>query len=141
MEEIVIPVIGILLPALIVGTVLGIRHLAQRREMAHKERMRALEMGFVPHEQGQMWKALTCTFIGAGVPTASFAFAWLASLTSHGRLDEAWPIALVVSIVSVVSGGRLARTLFSPSSVNVPRTSETKPIFDPDTYDVAGRRG
>ncbi len=139
----VVPLAGIMLPALIVGTVLTIKHLRRSREMTHRERMEAIRMGIAPDPGGHAWRALTCSSIGAGVPAAAFLTAWLTNLTSSRQHEEAWVAAFVVGIVAVVSGGRLARALFTSPAQQVLTSQDTaaKVTMDPDLYDVVGRRG
>lgn len=147
-----IPIVAIVMPLGIVATVLTTKRLAESRRMRHQERMRAMEMGLSPYSAGNGWKALTCAAIGAGVPIACFFFAWLDAVTTHRRADEAWFGATVLSVIAVVSGGRLARTLFQgPAHVPAPQPNANaaayhqahhgKPAFDPDSYDVVGARG
>jgi hypothetical protein len=146
MSEALIPIAGITLPAVIVGTVMTVKHLGRSREMAHRERMEALRMGIAPDVGGHAWRAMTCSAIGAGVPAISFFMAWLANLTTRVH-EEAWLAAFVVSLVAVVSGGRLARALFTPPSQGTPgpyvahANGHHKSQVDPDLYDVVGRRG
>lgn len=149
--EALIPLAAMGLPLAIIGTVMITKNMARNRELAHMERMQALKMGVAPHAGGHAWKALACSSIGAGVPIASFFAAWMASLTTRGSHEEVWVAACVVSLVAVVTGGRLARTLFGaagePTAPAYPYQypQETayagKPQGDPDMYDVAGRRG
>ena len=44
-EAVLIPIIGMMIPMVVVPTVLLVRYLRLRREMLHRERMRALELG------------------------------------------------------------------------------------------------
>lgn len=146
--SVMIPISAMAVPVAIVGTVLITKHLARSRELAHIERMEAMRTGNPLHGGGHVWKAIACSAIGAGVPIASFFTVWLSNLTTRGSHEEAWVAACVVSLVAVVSGGRLARSLFSQTPLP-PSTAyyhheaayAGKPHADPDLYDVAGRRG
>jgi hypothetical protein len=139
MDPIVIPIAGIMLPMVLVPSIIAMKHAHRRREWEHAERMKALEMGLpLPGKEG--WSALVCTSIGAGVPIAALIAALIGS---QGHESEAaWAAAGMVGLGGVISGSTLATRLF-PSRR---RTKEVDlhakpPEFDPDAYDVVGRRG
>ena len=121
------------------------RNAHRRREWEHAERMRTLEMGLpVAAREDSAWpKALVCTAIGFGVPFISFVFISFA----HGRpgaADELWIVPALVSGASVIASAILTGYLFQKAPVSTPErltASTPKPEFDPDAYDVAGRRG
>ena len=124
---------------------LVMRNTQRKREWDHAERMRMLEMGFpVAARDEAVWpKAMICTTIGFGVPFFSFVFI----SNAHGRPgapDELWIVPALVSGASVLSSAILAGNLFSRSPMPTPAqpiAAAPKPEFDPDAYDVAGRRG
>jgi hypothetical protein len=142
MEHVLIPIAGMAIPIIIVPTVLAMKHVRQKREWEHLERIRALELG-QPVPGSEVSRAVVAGVIGAGVPIGSFLFAWLASMTSH--VDESvWAGASIVGIGGVIGGVLLAKQLLG---TRAPATSEPtslangKPVVDPDAYDIAGRRG
>ena len=140
-----IPLSAILMPIVLVPTILILRHIGRRREWEHKERMRALELGLAPPGDDS-WRAKVCIAIGAAVPLGGFFLAWLAS--PEGRASgDLWGVAGTVGGLAVVSGSMLAVRLLPPrdrSDADGPRESVAagkRHAFDPDAYDVAGRRG
>jgi hypothetical protein len=143
-DEIAIPIVAILMPLALVPTILAMKHRHRRREWEHLERMKALEMGH-PLSVAHPWPAaLAAISIGLGAPFAAFLFSWLAVETAHVD-PEVFIGATVVGLAGVVSGARLASRLLPARSMAEapPLTAQRngKPAFDPDTYDVVGRRG
>lgn len=142
-----IPIVAILMPAVLVPSILALKFRQRRREWEHNERMRSLELG-MPLVQAQPWPAAAVAIaLGLGTPAAAFLISWLAVLTA--RVDsEIFIGTVVVALAGVVSGARLALKLipagmtFRPAGP-LPReaASHPKPSFDPDTFDVVGRRG
>jgi hypothetical protein len=137
----IIPIFALAIPMVIVPTSLVLRHLRERRQWQHVERLKALEMGrSLPGHD--IWVAKAATAIGAVMPVGVFGVAWLASQTSRSG-EEAWVAATVVGLTGVVSGSRLARRLLDQPRVvsNGPsHLANGKPQFDPEGYDFAGRR-
>ena len=143
MDPVAIPVVAMLIPIVVVPTAMVLKQQRRKREYEHQERMKALEMGHLL-PVGHAWSAFAVTAIGAGVPIGAFLFAWLASLTNHAA-DEVWPVAGVVGLAGVGGGVYLAKRVLGFRD-NRPAPREVafgngKPAFDPDAYDVAGRRG
>jgi len=121
------------------------RNAQRKREWDHAERMRMLEMGLpVAARDDAIWpKSLICIAIGFGVPFYSFVFVSIAH-ARPGAPDELWLVPALVSGASVVSSAILAGYLFYRPAESTPErltASAPKPEFDPDAYDVAGRRG
>jgi hypothetical protein len=142
-EDILIPIVGMMIPIVIVPTVLTLKHLQRKQETQHKERLRALELGRVM-PTSNFWPSLAAISIGAVVPIGSFLIAWMATMT-HAAGDEAILAAMIVAIVAVVQGSRLALRMMdasrraeeeAPSYLN-----QQKPFHDPDSIDVVSRRG
>ena len=142
-----IPILGILMPVVLVPMIMLLKHRTLQREWQHKERMRAIEMG-IP--AGAIAGGGVGA-IGAGVPIASVIAAAVTSLayqpTSSG--DEvpvfaiAWGLAFFISILGMGSALVLAhiqgRARNHAESLHAMR--EGKPSFDPDAYDVVSSRG
>jgi hypothetical protein len=145
-DEMIIPIVAILMPLVLVPSVIALKHRQRRREFEHRERMRSLELG-VPLVQAQPWPAAAVAIaLGLGAPASAFLFSWLAVLTA--RTDsEIFIGATFVGLAGVLSGARLALrlipagTAFRPSGTPAHAASNGKPSFDPDTFDVVGRRG
>jgi hypothetical protein len=140
-----------LLPLLIALVVTSTRAERRRCDREHAERMRLLEAGLPVTERVRSdWaRASVCLGIGLGVPVVAFAFTWL-GYGDHSP-DELWIAPVVVSVASVLCGAALTAYLFregagsnreagrGPAALAKGRAA--KPAFDPDAYDVAGRRG
>jgi hypothetical protein len=143
MNEVLIPLAGIALPIILVPSILALRHQQRRREMEHLERMKALEMGHMP-PMGHAWSSLAIAAVGAGVPIAGFAFAWLANLGSRAQ-EGAWITAMFVGVAGIVGGVKLSKRLSAPLATDSAPPADVlangKPVEDPDAYDVVGRRG
>ena len=138
--EIVVPLAGIALPAFLVPLILAFRQGSKKREFAHMERMRALEMGQpVPGES--LWpQAFTCAMIGAGVPIGAFLFTFLAAVNMPSLTGEVWMAPGVVSCFALMASAGLAKTLFHPTK-DTKGKAQAKLQMDPDAYDVVGSRG
>ena len=129
-----------------IGTAYWIVRAHRRREMEHIERIKALELGIVPHPAGLTWPAAAaCIAIGAGVPIGSFAVCWLASLTAQVP-GGIWVAPVFVSFSAIEAARKVAyRSLDPKSGARWPASTSSattgKPQFDPDAYDVVGSRG
>jgi hypothetical protein len=141
-----IPIIGILMPIVLVPIIIILKQRSLRREWEHKERMKAMEMGVAPPPAGGGVLA-----IGAGVPIASVIAAAVTSLAhelSSARDEEvpifaiAWGIAFMISVLGMVSGLILARMegRARKESESLYAMGHGKPSFDPDAYDVVSSR-
>ncbi|GIW86109.1 MAG: hypothetical protein KatS3mg108_0433 [Isosphaeraceae bacterium] len=150
----------------ITPALIGLYHQARRqRELAHKERLRALELG-MPLPGAVPWPALMVILIGAGVPIAALAAALLATaigprapqsadpviLTIWSRQNPptayygvVWGSAAGVGITAVIAGTLLAWRLMNaqrPSDRLADPTYAAKPeLLDPDAFDTVSRRG
>jgi hypothetical protein len=144
-DALAIPIVAILMPLVLVPTVQVLKHRQRRREWDHLERMKALEMGH-PLSVAHPWPAaLAAIAIGLGAPFGAFLFSWLAVETAHVD-SEVFIGATFVGLAGVVSGARLAGRLMLTRPAAEPAAHANaerngKPVFDPDTYDVVGRRG
>ena len=140
-------IVAILMPLVLVPAIMVLKHRHRRREWEHQERMRSLELG-VPLVQAQPWPAAAVAIaLGLGTPAAAFLFSWLAVLTARAE-SEVFIAAMFVGLAGVVGGARLALRLIPAGTTLRPSeppsraaAPEGKPSFDPDTFDVAGRRG
>lgn len=127
-----------------VPVVAGVFYALRVRGLEHLERMRAIELGQSLPGEGEdcTWTpAKLCLAIGLGVPVGVFGVVWLASQAAHVG-SEAWQAAGFVGVAGVVCGTVLALRL--PGSRNrqtFSNVANSKPVQDPDTYDVAGQRG
>lgn len=144
MDEMMIPMMALTIPIVVAPAAMLFKHLGKKREMEHRERMKALEMG-LPATGGYAWPALVCIAIGAGVPVGTFLLAWLVMLTTHID-EEALAVPCVVGVVAVVSGVRLAGKILTrrqhEPELPLIEVDRAKPhSYDPDAYDVVGRRG
>ena len=124
---------------LFVGPIIyfGIKHENHKREMEHAERMRAIECGY-PLD-GDL-KQNPAVALGVGVPAIAFGLAMGATFFNAGLY--AWPAAGAASVAAVICGTVLAlkRPVVSPR--DLPSSlANGKLVGDPDTFDVAGRRG
>ncbi|MFO0890278.1 MAG: hypothetical protein U0790_14195 [Isosphaeraceae bacterium] len=146
-EGLVIPLAGIMLPIVLVPTILTLKHRHQKRQWLHQERLRALELGLPTADLEPRVGAGSVTAIGAGVPLATVAAAFLATTSIPYGVEEFLPLMAVVwgcafmiccgaFMTSVVLGIMLMR-----SRKPVDAQSATKPAFDPDAYDVVSMRG
>ena len=146
MNALLIPMLGILVPIIIVPTALGLKHARLVRELEHAERMKALEVGRTLPRDEPFWSpAKVCVAIGAGVPVGSMMTAWMAS-ESLGYKDEIWGMSTGVALVSVVCGSVLASKHFkhraeAEALASSPARYAAKAHHDADAFDVVGTRG
>ncbi len=134
MSVLIIPVLGILLPIVIVPMALLAKFKTKQRELEHAERMRALDMGrTLPQDEpwtspGKMAMALV-----AGVPTIAMGVAWMTTLQT-GYHEDVWMACMAVSVTAIISGSVLAFKHFFGAR----QTTEhfyAKPHVDPETAD------
>jgi hypothetical protein len=144
MDAIIIPVLGIMVPIVIVPTVLGIRHARQVRELEHKERMKALELGrSLPGDEPWSSPARISLAIAAGVPIGVFFCAWMATQAT-GFKQDIWMTSMVTSMTAVISGSILAGKHFTQRAAAeaAAQAAYGKPeMHDADAFDVVGSRG
>src|SRR4051794_24667652 len=145
MDSVMIPIVALLIPIVVVPAALLARLAQRSREMAHVERMKALELGRdLSGEGAGRTLARIAAKIGAGVPTFALGFAYLASLTLDRRDAEMVLVAAgIIGFSAVVCGGLLAllslKLLCRPHHASHEYASAVhKPAFDPDAYDHVG---
>jgi hypothetical protein len=150
-DPLLIPILGILMPLVLVPMVLVLKHRHSRREWEHKERMKAMEIR-LPTPPGQLpGKGTAIAFIGGGVPIASVITALLAGTTLGESVPPqdaiavhgiAWGCAVLISLAALATSLIMAFMFRKPA--NEPATAEPelngKPAFDPDAYDVVSSR-
>jgi hypothetical protein len=143
MDPLIIPIVGMLIPIIIVPTALGIKHAKLLREVEHAERMRAMELGQTLPGDQSLTPGSVAVFIGAGVPIAAMVIAWMAGRSIHeeGPLEAIWMTAGMVGLGGVICGTVLGAQQFSKRDQAAAVSAEEKLAFDPDAYDVVGRRG
>jgi len=143
MDAIAIPIMALLIPIIIVPTALGIKHARFLREVEHAERMRAMELGRTLAGDESWSPASVAVLIGAGVPIASMVIAFMAGKSFHdaGQIEAMWRTASMVGLGGVICGTVLASQHFSRRDQAVVVSRDEKPAFDPDAFDVVGRRG
>jgi hypothetical protein len=148
-HEIAVPIMGIMLPLILVPTILRMKFAHRRREWALKERMRAMELGLAPPVEpaATVWPAMAAIAIGAGVPIAAMVFAWLAKFTAHAS-DEVYAAAGGVGIAGIICGSMLAGQIAGTCGKKKARPQAdrspgfAKPAqYDPDAYDTVSQRG
>ena len=137
----VVPIVGMMIPMVIVPTVLILKHARRERELEHAERMKALELGrTLPQDESWWSPARICVMLGAGVPLGVFLCAWVAT-ESLGVHDVIWYAATVVGFGGVVSGSFLGARYFQYAREQAEIARVAKPVPDADAFDFAGRRG
>lgn len=150
MDPTVIPVMGMLIPIVVVPTALAFRHARRVKDQQHAERMRALELGRNWSDEQTWWQpARLCAGITMGVPLGCLALAWFAAESSGWRHEEVWIFSGMIGLASVISGSMLTRqhlaarerSLQHAASIESARLAGKEPMYDPDLYDVVGRRG
>ena len=152
MDPLIIPIVGILMPLLLVPTILVLKHRHKRREWEHLEKMRAMNG---PHPLTQLggWAGTgAVAAIGGGVPMVAVMGALVTSLNWEPMIPGdfsvpavAWGSAVLISagglFTSYVLAHLQARTQRQIDSAAVAERHAEKPVFDPDTFDVVGSRG
>jgi hypothetical protein len=131
---------------LAIAVVAGTLQEQKKAALAHDERLKRLSLGLNDPPSQNGWPlAFTAVALGLGVPLVAFVASLAAYLARSSTPDEIWLAAVVVSIPSVVVGGRLAsRLVKGPAATDPiePRIADApKPSVDPDALDVVGRRG
>lgn len=111
----------------------------------HRGKLRSAERSrhFEP-DGGAGWvPARAVVAVGAGVPLGSLALAWLASVSNHTETSAIWGFASAVGITGLICGTYLlARVPGSLFSAHPRHAFDRKPAeYDPDAFDVVGRRG
>ncbi len=121
----------------------GIRLERTKRELEHKERMRALELGrSLPGDGSWLSPLRAGVLVAAGVPIGVIGFVSLSSL-ALGYREGTWQVAGVVSCFAVVCGTVLT-SLASARQLQTPLESAAradKEHVEDDAYDVVSARG
>jgi hypothetical protein len=143
-QILMVPVAALIGGAFILSFVwMIVRNGLREREMEHLERLKALESGTTLPGDGPWWTPnRVAAGIGIGVPFFAFLASFLSTISSREPQIAIWASAGAVSVAAVISGAVL--TVHLPRAVTQqprPMTSHSKPEFDPDSYDTAGRRG
>ncbi len=121
---------------------LGIRLERTKRELEHKERMRALELGRKMPGEGPWLSPLKAgVLVAAVVPIGVSAMAYLSSL-AVGFQDGIWQVAGIVSCFAVVCGTVLTGHAFSRQSESLftNQVPVHKEPVEEDLYDVVSAR-
>lgn len=145
MSPFVIPIVGMLIPIIIVPVSLSLKHARYARELEHRERMRAIELGrSMPGEEPAWSLPKLCLSIGGGVPFSAFLFAWLAT-QAVGFQELIWAMAGAVAITAVICGTILSvkhfHHVWEQEALARSGYFSAKPVMEEDAYDVAGARG
>src|SRR6185312_16780603 len=142
MDPLILPIIALVIPIVIVPTVLGIKHARFLREVEHAERMRAMELGRTLAGDESWSPASVAVVIGAGVPIAAMLIAFMSGKSFHNveQIRAIWQTASTVGLGGVICGTALGAQLFSKRHQATPVSHEEKPAFDPEAFDVVGRR-
>lgn len=114
----------------------------QKRELEHAERLKAIEFGTtLPQDRGMN----PGVAIAIWVPLGVFGLALIGSSTSSYAAAFVWPSAAVVGATAIISGVVLAVSQPAAATVSVRNAVGPAPIkphvVDPDTFDIADRRG
>src|SRR5262245_21618191 len=151
-DPLVIPIMGILLPLVLVPMVMILKHRFQQREWEHKERMKTMDLR-LPAAPGTLaGKGTAIAFIGGGVPIASVVTALLAGVTlgedilpqdSIAIYGIVWGCAVLISVAALATSLIMAfmfRKAGIEASAAGTHEMNGKPAFDPDAYDVVSSR-
>jgi hypothetical protein len=121
----------------------GIRLEKTKRELEHKEPMRALELGRgLPGDGPWLTPLRAGVLVAAGVPIGVFGLALFSSL-AIGYHGEIWQAAGIVSVFAVGCGAVLTCLAFARQSQDQMETAaqvDKEPVED-DAFDVVSARG
>lgn len=153
----------LLLSVIVVPIVWSLVQAGRKRELEHRERMKALEMGIsLPIDRA--WAAGACIAIGAVVPVGALIVALIASLNAPRFMQNGgefvpwtpeqsavyfgcvWGATISIGVVSVIGGSLLSwfllgRGMNRAASSMTHGSRSAKPAFDPDEYDTVASRG
>lgn len=143
MDPLIIPIVGMLIPIIIVPTALGIKHARFLREVEHAERMRAMELGLPTAEEQANSPSSVAGSIGLGVPLGSLFIAFIAAPKAGPpeTIAAIWTAAAMLGIAGVICGSALAAMQFSKRNQPSAPLADSKPSYDPDQFDVVSSRG
>ena len=136
-----IPIIALSIPIIIVPTSLFFKHLRRKQELAHLERIRAMELGRpLPGEVSRWTPARLGLLIAGGIPLATLsALVTATTETPGGSHESMWIVGGMIAIAAVISGSSLAARSFTPAPPAV--DPHAKPVSGPEAFDFAGNRG
>lgn len=153
----------VLMVVLAAPAIAGIAIAGRKRELEHKERMRALEMG-LSLEPSRPWAAWAAIAIGGVVPVAALVVGLLATLLApkqdfsdpesivlaskgfEAYYGITWGCVSMVGLAGVIAGAFLANRLIAQRGAGLDASPHhgafaAKPTFEPDTFDTVSRRG
>jgi hypothetical protein len=143
-----IPILGIMLPIVLVPMIMILKHRTLQKEWQHKERMQAIEMG-VPAASAHLGGNIAA--VGAGVPITAVIAAVVTTLSFDSPEGEqvavlgiVWGCALMIGAIAMVASLFLAHMhtrVRKESESSLDFASNGKPSFDPDAFDVVSNRG
>jgi hypothetical protein len=146
-ESKLIPIISILMPLVLVPMVMIIRHHQRKREWAHLERMKSLELGLPLGQEIPIGGVAT---IGAGVPAIAMIVAWLTTINILDVKPEPDPeffaiiwvcaagVSVMAMIIALILGVIQARAQSKSLRSGFGMNLHAKPAFDPEAYEFAG---
>mgnify|MGYP006892820709 CR=1 FL=1 len=146
----IIPVMGILLPMVLVPTVVILTQLQKRRAWKHEERLNAMRMGLPVRSHEPRIGGGTVVALGSLVPIASVFAALMVTLglPTESRWYEdvvigVWVCTGFLSTLAIAGSLVLAFLLIRADRSIDQRVGLTsvKPEFDPEAFDVVSRRG
>jgi hypothetical protein len=138
MDPLIIPIVALLIPIIVAPLAIGVKHARYLREVEHKERMRAMELGQTLAGD-QSWSPGIAGSIGAGVPIAVMFIAFIAA--KEGSSDAIWMAASGIGVAGVICGSILAGMQLSKRNQASAASTGEKPSYEPDEFDVVGSRG
>jgi hypothetical protein len=120
----------------------GIRHDKYKRDLEHRERMQALELGRpLPGDLPWLSPLRIGFLLGLVVPVAALGFAVLAT-REVGFREEVWQTAGIVSTAALVCGSVVASIAGRQNTPAAQRFAlDEKPRIEEDAYDVVSARG
>ena len=137
LQPYVIPIVGMLIPIVIVPTILAFKHARFLREIEHAEKMRAMELGISMEDPQHCWSMRSlAALIGGGVPLGALFLAYIAN--SHSQNADVWGMASSVGITGLICGSILAARASKSESCS--NQTNTKPVFDPESFESVSRR-
>ena len=135
-----IPIVGMMIPIIIVPTALWFKHARFVRQVEHQERMRAMELGQTLAED-QSWTPMSAAMtLGAGVPLGALFIAFIASPRT-GASESIWMAAGMIGVAAVISGSILAAQAFARQGQTSANHYAEKPAFDPEAFESVGHHG
>ncbi|MHC5541415.1 hypothetical protein ACYOEI_24605 [Singulisphaera rosea] len=143
-DPLIIPIFAMSIPIIIVPISLWMKHRRFVRELEHRERIRAMELGR-NHLGDESWWSAPRISVALGVfqPLGLFVLAWAASEEMRGMGELIWFTSMIVAGMGVLGGTTIAWVHFSrlANRANSQGYTFTKPEFDADAFDVVSSRG